>query len=107
MINNMFVHNQLYSLITNCKLAVRCWTPYRQHVPYRVSRVPILIAPDCSILYTHHIAAGASPQHYKMFTIPPALKSPSIRQPPYSKDVQKQKKKRHQLHPKAYPNLIH
>ncbi|KAL4103315.1 hypothetical protein QTP88_018692 [Uroleucon formosanum] len=46
---------------------------------------------------------GASPQHYKMFTKPPALKSPSIRQPPYSKDVQKQKNKTSPTTPKNLP----
>ncbi|KAL4103388.1 hypothetical protein QTP88_018765 [Uroleucon formosanum] len=38
-----------------------------------------------------------------MFTKPPALKSPSIRQPPYSKDVQKQKNKTSPTTPKNLP----
>ncbi|KAL4090518.1 hypothetical protein QTP88_025336 [Uroleucon formosanum] len=38
-----------------------------------------------------------------MFTKPPALKSPSIRQPPYSKDVQKQKNKTSPTTPKSLP----
>lgn len=38
-----------------------------------------------------------------MFTKPPASKSPSIRQPPYSKDVQKQKNKTSPTTPKSLP----
>lgn len=38
-----------------------------------------------------------------MFTKPPALKSPSIRQPTYSKDVQKQKNKTSSFTPKSLP----